>query len=182
MMLDIRIRFNGARVRLRGFGMRKLHNLKVLLEGIKSIRERLARGIGENDAPTKPLNKGYARRKVRKGKRAIRDLNFTGDLLPGIKPRYADDNQAIADATGRKGRMKARMYRRLLQFSPADQAKMSRLAEQLHRENVTQTFQQLTPRGFRGPSRQPVGFGAGGSQSSSSRETFQRDSGARRVA
>jgi hypothetical protein len=154
MIQDIRIKYNGVRVRLVGWGFRKLHNLRVLETGISSIKERLARGIGEDDAPTKPLSKRYARFKAfARRKRAVRDLELTGQLLDSIKPRYADDRQAIADAGTRIGRLKARVHRQLLIFSEKDQAAMGDVAATLFKEGVTQQFIG-GPRGRRAASPQ----------------------------
>lgn len=139
MIQDVRIKYNGVRVRLVGWGFRKFHHLRILETGIRSMKERLSRGLAETDAPTKPLTKRYARFKSKRlRKRAVRDLNLTGELLDGIKPRYADDRQAIADASGRKGRMKARMYRNLLIWSERDQAAMADVAATLFKEGVSQ--------------------------------------------
>ncbi len=141
MIPDIRIKYNGVNVRLVGFGFQKYHNLRILEKGIAAIKARLAKGIGQDDSATKPLTKRYARRKSKVTKRrAIRDLNLTGQLLDSIKPRYADDHQAIADAGTRLGRMKARIYAELLQFSPADQKEMLDLAETFFTEGVAQTI------------------------------------------
>jgi hypothetical protein len=160
-MPDVRIKYNGVRVRLRGFGMRKLHHLRILMVGLDSIRSRLARGIGETDGPTKPLTKRYAIYKSRVTRsRSIRDLRLTGELLDGLKPRYADDTKAVADASGRKGRMKARIYRDLLRFSPQDQEAMREMAADVFAEQVEQVTQQLSSGRGAGPGRQPVGFGA----------------------
>ena len=153
MIPDVRIRWNGVKVRLRGFGLRKLQHLQILEVGLKSIKARLVGAIDQNDAPTKPLTKRYAVRKTRAGKGNRRDLRLTGALLDGIKPRYADDFRAVADATGRLGRMKARIYRDLLQFSPRDQIAMGRISTVLFKQNVQTTLQQLTPNA---PRRKPV--------------------------
>lgn len=166
MVPDIRIKYQGVRVRLRGFGFKKIHHLRLLLEGLRSIKARLAKAVDENDSRTKPLSKGYAIFKSRAGKGNQRNLRFSGALLDGIKPRYADDQQAIADATGQLGRMKARIYRDLLRFSPNDQAVMRKVADELFKENVEQVFQTLTPKSR--PVRRPAapalpGVDAGGS-------------------
>ena len=141
MIPDIRIKYNGVNVRLVGFGFKKLHNLRILEAGLKSIKARLAKGIGETDSSTKPLKKRYARFKSKRtGRRAIRDLNLTGQLLDSIKPRYADDRQAIADAGTRIGRLKARVHRDLLLFSNNDQKVMLAVAEKIFTEGVSQSF------------------------------------------
>lgn len=139
MIQDVRIKYNGVRVRLVGFGFGKYQNLRILETGLASVKERLERGVGEKDAPTKPLSKRYARYKafVRRRK-PVRDLNLTGQLLDSIKPRYSDDRQAIADAGTRIGRLKARVHRDLLLFSERDQAAMLDTAGKLFQEGVSQ--------------------------------------------
>ena len=137
MMFDTRIRYDGVRLRLRGFTVKRFQNVRILQAGIESIKFRLEKGFGSNDAKTKPLTKAYARRKSKlTRRRAIRDLDLTGQLLSEIKVRYADDNQAIADASTRMGRMKARIYRDLLLFSDADQAKMQTAASKIFKQEV----------------------------------------------
>jgi len=141
MIPDIKIKYNGVNVRLVGFGFRKFHNLRILEAGIKSMKARLAKGVSEDDGPTKPLKKRYARFKAKRlGRKAIRDMNLTGQLLEEIKPRYSDDRQAIADAGTRLGRKKARVHSDLLRFSNGDQAKMLELATQLFADGVEQTI------------------------------------------
>jgi hypothetical protein len=140
MIPDIRIKYNGAKLRLVGFGFKKFHNLRLLEIGIKSIKERLSKAISEDDGPTKPLKKRYARYKSKRTKRrAVRDLNLTGEMLAEIIPRYADDRQAIGDTSTRKGRLKARVHSDLLRFSNADQATMLKTAETFFNEGVEQT-------------------------------------------
>lgn len=144
MIQDVRIKYNGVKVRLVGWGFAKYHHLRILEAGISSIKARLARGIGSDDAPTKPLSKKYARFKAySRRKRAIRDMELTGQLLDSIKPRYADDRQAIADAGTRIGRLKARVHRDLLIFSERDQAAMSDVAAGLFRSGVTEQFANI---------------------------------------
>lgn len=141
MIQDIRIKYNGVRVRLVGFGFRKYHNLRILETGLASIKERLSRGIGENDAPTEPLTKKYARFKAYARRlKPVRDLDLTGRLLDSIKPRYSDDRQAIADADTQKNRTKARKHKQLLMFSERDQAAMLDTASQLFGEGVERSI------------------------------------------
>jgi hypothetical protein len=148
-MIDTRIKYNGVNVRLVGAGFAKYQNLRILEVGIKSIKARLARGISEADGPTKPLTKRYARYKAyARRKKAVRDLDLTGRLLEEIKPRYADDRQAIADASTRLGRLKARVHSDLLRFSERDQATMLDTAQTLFGEATEQTI-----RIGRGPAR-----------------------------
>ena len=138
---DVRIKYNGVNVRLVGFGFKKLQNLRILETGIKSVKARVGKGISEDDGRTKPLKKRYARFKAKKtGRKAVRDLTLTGQLLQEIKPRYSDDRQAIADASTRMGRMKARIHSDLLRFSNTDQAAMLATAQTLFTDGVQQTI------------------------------------------
>jgi hypothetical protein len=150
MILDTRIKWNGVNVRLVGFGFRKFHNLRIMDAGLKSIKARLAKGIGEDDGPTDPLKKRYARFKSKRtGKKAIRDLFLTGSLLGGLKTRYADDRIAVADAGQGKGarldRQKARVHKKLMLFSDNDQKAMGEVAASLFREGVRQISGGLSP-------------------------------------
>jgi hypothetical protein len=143
-MIDVRIKYNGVRVRLRGFGLKKIHNLKILEAGLKSVKERLARGMASDDAPTKPLTKGYAIRKSRLTRRkAIRDMRLTGKFLDNLLPRYADDHQAVAYSKGRDGRLKGQIYKDHISFSDSDQKKMAAVAEQQFRAEVNAITGQL---------------------------------------
>jgi hypothetical protein len=159
-MIDVRIRYNGVRVRLRGFGFRKFHNLRLLEAGLASVRTRLERGLGSDDTPTQPLTKRYARYKSKVTRRkAVRDLRLTGDFLDNFLPRYADDHMAVAYSRGRLGRMKAILYRDLINFSENDQNAMRELAGRFFKEQVTEVRHQLTPQVSRGtPGRQAVTF------------------------
>jgi hypothetical protein len=48
------------------------------------MKDRLATGSDVLDQPAKPLGKGYAKQKLKKGKQAIRDLRYSGNLLGSI--------------------------------------------------------------------------------------------------
>lgn len=142
MIPETRITYNGARVRLVGPGFQKMDNIQIIEAGYESIKARLSRGIGSDDAATKVLSKSYARLKQRRfGRPPIRDLRLTGQLLDNeIKVRYADDNGAIMDASTRLGRTKARVHRAELLFSERDQAAMSEIAEALFHDQVARNF------------------------------------------
>jgi hypothetical protein len=152
--------FNGVRVRLRAYNQdRARNNLRILATGIESMKRRLADGVGSDDQRLAPLTKNYAKYKSRvTGRRAVRDMRLTGSLLDGIKPRYADDSMAIADASGRRARMgkikagitdrvKARIHKRHLIFSPKDQEAMSREAAEVFQSHVAAVVGSLSPKG-----------------------------------
>lgn len=144
-LLDLKIKRKGVNVRLVGFGNRKFLNLKLLDIGLASVKARLAKHIGSDDAPTKPLTKRYARRKSKlTGRAAWRDLRLTGSFLDGFLPRYSDDNRAVAQPAGRLGRIKAVLYRDLINFSAADQRAMYRAAEEMLTVPFSQVFTPIT--------------------------------------
>jgi len=92
-------------------------------------------------------------------------MKLTGKTLAGLKPRYADDNQAVADASGRRGKALARIARKLLSFSPNDQKVMKEVAAHLFREQVGQTFESV------GPAR---GGGFSGTRAANRQAVFNR--------
>lgn len=142
MIPDTRITYKGARVRLAGVQLLAEDNIRIIEAGYASMKERLSRGIGSDDAVAKALSKQYAELKTRRfGRAPIRDLRLTGALLDReIQVRYADDNGAIMDAASRLGRTKARVNRDMLQWSERDQAAMSEMAAQLFHDQVERNF------------------------------------------
>lgn len=93
------IKWNGRRVRLMGFGVRKYQLFRLGNIGVESIKERLSRGVGSNDQQMPPLkftrrkryskkqqkwveygaaDSGYPREKAKAGLSGIRDLYGLG--------------------------------------------------------------------------------------------------------
>ena len=115
------VKYNGRKVRLIGFGVRKYQLFRLGNVGVASIRERLSRGVGSNDQQMPPLavrrrrrwskkqekwveygdaNVGYARDKRRAGLSGIRDLygmgvGWTGS---GRKQRQRKGKSHMLDA------------------------------------------------------------------------------------
>jgi hypothetical protein len=145
-MLDLKLKRDGVKLRLVGFGPRKRFNLRVLEVGLASMKQRLARGVGSDDGPTRPLTKRYAIRKTRQLRQAAkRDMRLTGAFLDSFLPRYADEQRAAAYAGGRLGRAKAILYKEeLLNFSAADMRAMSEMARRLVPEEILQVSEKLT--------------------------------------
>lgn len=144
-MLDLRIKQNGVKVRLVGFGPRKLINLRLLHTGLASMKARLAAGLDADDQKTKPLSKRYAIRKSKLTRKAARrDMRLTGAFLDTFQPRFADEQRSVAYAGGRLGRLKAILYRDLVNFSPTDIKAMQTLAAKLIKEEFKQVFEPLT--------------------------------------
>jgi hypothetical protein len=116
---------------------------------LESIRERVARARGVNDAPADPLkSESWKRIKMSKGLRPIRDLHGTGMMWPQkssggkrkkkwalknvghlmdqLSVRKVTDNQAfITEPTTRPGRIKARAHREMLGLSPFNKSQIS---------------------------------------------------------
>ncbi len=57
-----------------------------------SIQERIKDGLNVEDAPAKPLNPNYAKGKLKKGLKAIRDMTWTGRTLRSMKVLSANEN------------------------------------------------------------------------------------------
>lgn len=137
---EIRIKYKGVNLRLVMPQFKTFDNIKIMEAGLKSIKARLLANRSEEDGYNKPLKRSYARKKKRLGANPWRDLKLTGQMQDSIKIRYASDTQVIADAGTRLGRMKARVYRQLLLFSPNDQRVMTAVAEKIFGAAVPNTL------------------------------------------
>lgn len=68
---------------------------------LKSIKERIKKGIDANDAPAKPLKGAkrnyipYDRQKTQKGLQPIRDWTYSGHLLRAMKVVSANENRFV---------------------------------------------------------------------------------------
>jgi len=160
-MIKTRIKWKGKKVTLRGIGFQRFQNLKLAQVGLRSIRRRVARGIGAEDTPMPALTEGYKRRK-RHSK--VRDLWLTGKMLLNLSVRWASDRQAQTALTSRKGRVKAlanQRRARWLSYSPNDQKVVKAEARRLFKNEITQVQLQLI---------------RGGRRRRSGRAQFQRNS------
>jgi len=127
-MISTRIKYNGSKVKLVGDGPDKYTWFGLGQFAIKTIRERVARGIGSDDSPMPELSGrasavtrdgkflrrqvGYRERKQRFGGRPIRDLYGRGDqgghMLDNLRVREATTKSVRMDITSRLARVKAR--------------------------------------------------------------------------
>ena len=131
-MISTRVKFNGKKVRLAGFGPQKYQMFALAQAGLKSIKMRVLSGTGSNDAVMPPLetkgkgtrysirqgkmiefDKGnpYPTQKRRAGLKPIRDLvgfGKDGHMLDDLRVTYADPKLARIDITRGSSRMKAR--------------------------------------------------------------------------
>jgi hypothetical protein len=65
----------------------------------RGILPRLALGLTTSDAPAPPLAPKYLKRKVRRGRKGIRDWNLTGRTTRSLKVLTAQTNQAVIGFT-----------------------------------------------------------------------------------
>lgn len=99
------------------FGQRRMRELGNV--ATVSVRARLAKGRNAYDAPAKPLSKKYARYKTKKryqgrsipskagvGRRAVRDLWLTGDMLRNWNVRTVSASESVTDCSTRLNKTK----------------------------------------------------------------------------
>lgn len=111
--------------------------------GIGQIRDRAAQGIGSDDAPMKPLNLRYGRRKAAHGLPQTRNLIGTGrnggHMLDNISIRSVSSGSVRIDITSRTARIKAAANEKKAPWygwSPNDAAVILGAAQQMARGNI----------------------------------------------
>jgi len=109
---------------------------------IELIRNRVARGIGSDDAPMKPLNARYAKYKTYWGQ-PVRNLRGPGrqggHMLDNISVRSADSSSVRIDITSRDARTKAAANEKKSPWygwSPKDASEILEVAQQVARGNI----------------------------------------------
>ena len=96
--------------------------MKLGTVAVASVTNRARAGRNANDAPAKPLTKRYAIWKTKAlsrggfrktgkggGRKNVRDLNLTGNMLRNFRIRTVTNNQANAACSTRKDRIKAKV-------------------------------------------------------------------------
>lgn len=81
----IKVKYQGRRVRLIGFGPRKYQLFRLAQIGVASIKARVSRGVGSNDQQMPPVSNKRERQFKRFSKRQNRWVTFGREL-----PSYAD--------------------------------------------------------------------------------------------
>jgi hypothetical protein len=136
-MPSVRIWFL-KQLRVDHLNFRQLEMLKLGTVGLAAVKNRLAAGLGPNDAPAKPLTKRYAIYKSKRlRRRAVRDLSLTGSMLGNLSVRTVSERAAKAALTSRKERMKGLANMRheaWLVFSPRNRAAVLEAARRILRE------------------------------------------------
>jgi len=142
-MIQTKIKYNGKKVSLRGFGSNKYTMLRLAQAGLRSIRKRVSRGIGSDGTPMPPLTKNYAKYKRRSD---IRDLRLTGKMLENLSVRWASANQAKTALTSRKARIKGLANEQRspwCSYSPGDQAAIMKAAREDFKDDVSAVAERL---------------------------------------
>ena len=130
-MIKTRIKVDGKKVRLGGYGFGKYQMLALGRHAVNLIKARVARGLGSVDSPMPALRGGkggrmsyYARIKARAGRASFRDLRLTGRMLDAFSVRYADAKKVRMDISTKHGRIAGRANERRapwFNFSRADE-------------------------------------------------------------
>jgi hypothetical protein len=129
-MIITTIKYNGSKLKLGGFGFRKYQMVKLGEIAVASVKARVAKGVGSDDATMKPLNVPYANWKARHGMKPVRDLSGPGGrtyveerkgkkytrtvraesahMLDNFTVRYADEMTVRMDITANWARIRAR--------------------------------------------------------------------------
>lgn len=133
-----RLQINESRL---GLDRRQLRELGDV--ALDSIKGRVARGVGVDDAPMPPLQTGYARAKQRRGLRSIRDLRFTGAMLDNLTVRSSTDDQVTIALTSEPERVKGfrnQLIAEWLGLSSSDERTVLRAAFGFIRRNIGNLF------------------------------------------
>jgi hypothetical protein len=114
--------------------------LKLGTVGLAAVKNRVQSGLNANDQAAKPLTKGYAIRKSKAlGKRAKRDLTFTGGLLRNLQVRTVSAKTAQARPSTRRDRIKGLANARVepwLVFSKRNERDVLNAFQRIFAENV----------------------------------------------
>lgn len=106
---------------------------------VEAMRLRWAKGMDVNDAPVRPLGRGYARRKQRRGSQPIADLRLTGQLVASLRVLHTENGRAVIGFRDDQAIVKAyvnHQRRRQIGISPNDAAAVRPLAFSFLRDNI----------------------------------------------
>ena len=150
-MISVRIKFQGRKVRIKGFGIRPLQMLRLGGIGLASVKERVARGLNIDDQAMPPLKRSYAVRKNREigGGRQIRDLRLTGSMLNNLTVRSATENSVRIALTRQADRQKALRNQQIspwLGWSPSDIQAVEEAARRVFQTEAAAYFREIKRR------------------------------------
>ena len=157
-MIQTKIKYQGRKVALRGFGFGKYALLKLGNIGVSEILKRVARGLGSDDSRMPELQGAYRGRKTREGARPFRDLRFTGEMMSNLSVRWASENQAMTAFSSAHARTAANRNQVILAkkcygpgflaYSPKDQKTIIKEAEMLFKAEVMAVREVLMKGGY----------------------------------
>lgn len=150
-MISVRIKFQGRKVRIKGFGIRPLQMLRLGGIGLAAVKARVARGLNIDDQAMPPLKKRYAIQKNKQigGGRQVRDLRLTGSMLNNLTVRSATENQVRIALTRQADRQKALRNQQIspwLGWSPADIQAVEAAARRIFQTEVAAYFREIKQR------------------------------------
>ena len=68
---------------------------EIALPVMRSVQDRIYAGLNASDEAAKPLTPAYAKQKLRKRRRPIRDLTLTGTMMSAMNVLSASTGQAV---------------------------------------------------------------------------------------
>jgi len=147
-MIQTKVKYQGRKVALRGFGFGKYALMKLGNVGVSEILKRVARGLGSDDSRMPELQGAYRARKAREGARGFRDLRLTGEMMSNLSVRWASENQAMTAFSTKHARDAMMGNQKILArkgypsgflaYSPNDQKTIIKEAETLFKQEVSQ--------------------------------------------
>lgn len=163
-MISLRIKFQGRKVRIKGFGIRPLKMLQLGAAALAIVKARVARGQDINDTPMPGLSESYGKRKRRRFSRDLRDLRLTGAMLDNLTVRSATENQvriAFTKALERQKALSNQQRTPWLGWSPNDTREIEDAAQRIFKTEVEAYFRELKRQFSRRPAPaavRPVSF------------------------
>src|SRR5579884_891005 len=92
-------------MRLDRLNFNQMQMFKLGTVAVANVINRVTAALGPDDTPAKPLQKGYAIQKTRRGLGNRRNLTYTGDMLRNLSVRSVSENKASANVTTRDNRI-----------------------------------------------------------------------------
>ena len=120
------------RLDLLNYDQQQMYKLGVM--GVDEVVERTSKAKNADDQPSKPLQRGYAIYKTRRGLSNRRNLTFSGDMLRNLSVRSVSRNFAKAEWTKKDPRKKALANNQIEEFaafSPRNQQRLADAANQI---------------------------------------------------
>ncbi len=109
------------------------------LSTIEAMKRRWAQGLDVQDQPAAPLSTGYARRKQRRGARAMPDLLLSGQMQAALGVQVAEPGRCKIGFSDQQSILKAyanHQLRRQIGISDGDVREVAPLAAQFLNDNI----------------------------------------------